>query len=105
MPGLVPGLIGAALGVIGIIVLEESQSMSFDQISQEDALKIGLSSIERTQFNSEIDQVNALAFHVDSELSGLANPTVNDSVNIWDSVKDAVSPETFSAMLKIASQK
>lgn len=104
MAGLMPGVIGLALAGVGLIILDENQGVSFDELTQEQAQKIGLSSSELEQFNSEIDQVNALASHVDAELSLLSNPSVEDSAAIWASIKDAVSPETFSAMQKISSQ-
>jgi hypothetical protein len=95
---------GALTSAVGVILLDDGQNFHFHKVSQTEGNKIGLTSAEVASFNSEIDQVNALASHVGSELSGLTNPTVNDSVAIWASVKDAISPETFTAMQKISAQ-
>jgi hypothetical protein len=97
------GLIGAAAICIGLVMLEDSQDINFDQVSKTDAAKLGLNSSELEIYNSEIDQVNALAAHVDHELGKLAQPTIQDSAAIWSSVQDTVSPESFKVMQKITS--
>lgn len=55
-------------------------------------------------FNQEIDQVNAVVEHVSLELSEMENPTKEDSTRIWKDMKDALSPEAFSALQKVTAQ-
>lgn len=104
MSGLLPGLFGFALGLVGLVMMDEDQSLSFDQLSESEAQKLGLTSAELELYNAEIDQVNALASHVDNELSQVAKPSLKDSAAVWATVQDAISPGTFSAMQKITSQ-
>ena len=93
-----------AYTVIGLIMLEDEQSMSFAEISSSEASKLGISASELAIYNSQLDEVNALFSHVDSELSSIAKPSIQDSSDLWASVKGAVAPETFSVMQKISAQ-
>lgn len=86
---------------VGAIILDKNQSMSFAEVSFADAERLNLSKEEVASFNSEIDQANALLEEAEAELSKLSNPSLKDSRMIWASLKDTVSPETFSAMQKI----
>lgn len=89
---------------VGAMILDENQSMSFAEVSAADAAKLDLSEAELASFNDEVDQANALLEEAEAELSKLSNPSLEDSKMIWASLKDSVSPETFSAMQKITSQ-
>lgn len=102
--------LGAAFGLliisgVGLVVLEDGQSMSFQIVTAEGASKLGLTFAEMESFNAEIDQANTLLSHVIHELDQSSHTGVDVSKEIWASVKDSVSHETFSAMQKIVSQK
>lgn len=97
-------LIAGAVAVLGIIVLDEEQAMSYAEISKKEGLKIGLTNEEIHSYNSEIDQVNALASYVDTQMADLKKPTTEDAKVVWEEVSQAVSPETFSAMQKITAK-
>ncbi len=103
--GCIVGIIPLAFAAIGLLVLEGEQEMEFQSINAQSAAKIGLTEEERLSFNEELDQANMLLEEVDAKMSQLKYASPQDSVNAWNSVKDLVSPATFSAMIKIASQK
>ncbi len=91
-------------GALGLIVLEGEQTVGFRPLNSVEATKIGLSQEEILSFHEELDQANMLLSDVSVEMSKITEPTAQDSANAWNSVKDLVSPATFSAMIKIASQ-
>lgn len=102
---LFPMAVGGAVALVGLVTLEGEQEIQFKALSKADAAKIGASESERLQFNSELDQANILFAEVSEQVASIKNATVEDSANIWEEVKDLVSPETFSTMQKIVSQK
>lgn len=103
--GIIPFIAGAAVAAIGVVILDGEQSIEFQALDKAAAAKLKLSEVERLSFNEELDQANMLLADVSAEMSKIAKPTAQDSVNAWNEVKDLVSPATFSAMQKIASQK
>lgn len=97
-------LFGGVLTVVGIVVLDGEQGLAYGEVSPEQAHELGLTNKELLSFNAEIDQVNAIASHIDSELGAMKNPTVEDSAALWQSLKAAIAPETFSALQKVTVQ-
>lgn len=89
---------------VGAIILDGNQSLSFTELSEQDAAKLNLSSLELESFNAEVDQANALLAQAEAELSELSDPSLADSLSVWSTLKETVSPETFSVMQKITSQ-
>ncbi len=103
--GLFVLLVGAPVMLIGLIVLDGEQEVQFRELDSQEASKLGISESDLAVYNSEVDQTNMLMADVKSELSRIKNPTAQDSKNAWSSVKDLVSPATYTIMQKIASQK
>ncbi|MFL5783592.1 MAG: hypothetical protein ACJ76H_03210 [Bacteriovoracaceae bacterium] len=103
--GVIVVLLGVPVVLIGLVVLDGEQQLSFRELNNNEAAKIGVSAQELAVYNSEIDQANMLLSNVKEDLSAINNPTEKDSINAWSSVRDLVSPETYSVMQKIASQK
>lgn len=91
---------------MGLMILdgEETQSYSYNQMSEEEALKLGLTSVELESYNSEVDQLNYLVAEVSGELARAENPTIDQSVKIWDELKPSLSPNTLSAVTKMWKQ-
>lgn len=89
---------------LGLLVLDGEQGISYSPVSLKDATRLGLSAEELNSFNQEIDQVNALASYVDSEVAQMKDATEDDAAEIWKDVKNEVRPETFSALVKITKQ-
>jgi hypothetical protein len=97
--------VSAAATLAGVVILDGGSQIVFQPINQESGTKVGLSEEERLSFNEEIDQANTLLAAVEEDLEKIEKPTDQDFVNAWNQVKDLVHPLTFSAMVKIASQK
>jgi hypothetical protein len=102
---LIPVMLGMVAGAIGLLVLDGEQEYQFQELSEAQAKKIGVSAQDLAVYNSEIDQANVLMAEVKTELSKIEKPTAQDSVVAWSAVKDLVSSETYSTMQKIVSQK
>ena len=98
-------LVSAAATLVGIVILEGENQIAFQPINEESKSKLGLTEKERLSFNEEIDQANMLLREVNQDLEKLEKPSEQDLVKAWNQVKDLVNPLTFSAMVKIASQK
>lgn len=98
-------LIAAPVVLVGLVVLDGEQGIAFSELSEEEAARIGVAEAELAVFNAEVDQANMLLADVKAELSKKKTPSEKDSVVAWQRVKDMVSPETYSTMQKIVSQK
>lgn len=89
---------------VGLIVLDGEQQVHFSPLNKFDATKMQITESERVSFNSEIDQVNALTSFVNEEVVRLQADRPEVAAQIRNEVKDSVSSETFSAMVKVAGQ-
>lgn len=92
------------LAGLGLLILEGEQTMQFAPLSKAEAQKLGVNSQERAAYNSELDQLNALAEYVDQEISKDGKADLDESVTLWNEVKTAVSPEAFSTLVKVNAQ-
>lgn len=99
-----PMILGGFIALLGLVILDDEQTVAYTTLNPHDARKAGLSRIELEKFNSEVDQINALAAYVDSELERMEKPTKEDSAALWSEVKDTLSPEAFSGLVKVTSQ-
>lgn len=90
--------------LFGIVMLdgEHGRTLEFTAVNAEAAKKLGITKEERLSYNSELDQVNFLLSDVNEEIQSTTKD-INASERAWASVKDLVSPGTFSAMTKIAN--
>ncbi len=95
--------VAVALGMI-LLSDEKGQTVSFKEISSADAQSKGLTKVEAESFNSEVDQLNIMAAHVDAELSKLEKPTIEASVALWSDLKSNLSTETISAVNKLVTK-
>lgn len=98
-------LITAPVLLVGLIVLDGEQGLEFSELNSKQAAELGVSEAELAVYNSEVDQANMILEQVKSELSQIKNADEADSRKAWSAVQDFVSPETFSTMQKIVSQK
>lgn len=95
------GMIGV---ITGAILLEDNAGrIKFNTISFEGAKKSNLTVSEMIAYNAEINEINLIFAEVISELE--ENPSKENSVSIWNSYKDTLSNEAFSALNKIISNK
>lgn len=61
-------ILGIPVIVYGLLILEGEQQIMFSKITAQEAKDLGLTQSETISFNHEVDQVNALAAHVNDEL-------------------------------------
>jgi len=97
-------ILGGLIGIFGLVILDDEQTVAYTTLNPVEARKAGLNSMELQSFNAEVDQINAPASYVDSEPERMNEPTKEDSAAIWTEVKDTLSPEAFSALVKVTSQ-
>jgi hypothetical protein len=102
---LVLGIYGLVAIGVGAMVLDGEQHMEFAPVTPAQAAKLHLTKAEMNAYNSEVDQVNALADMIGEDLGRMENPTNEDSANAWNDVKDTLAPQTFSALAKIVTAK
>jgi hypothetical protein len=98
-------VLGAYLGALGGLVLldEETGEVQFNQIDKAAANRLALSMKDVAIYNSEIEEANILFEEVRSELT--AESTVEESRELWNDMRDFVSPETFAVMQKLVEKK
>lgn len=91
----------ASLG-IGLVLLDENtQELSFGEISEERANELGIAKAEREEFNSQLEEVNFLKDDLLIELSSLDSPTMEDANAMWEDRKDVLSENAYSALEKV----
>lgn len=104
LANLGPFIVGSFIALLGLVILDDKQTVAYTTLNTADARKAGLNPIELQSFNAEVDQINALAAYVDSELERMNKPTKEDSAALWSEIKDTLSPEAFSGLVKVTSQ-
>lgn len=93
-----------AMIILGVVLLdEESGQIKFDEVDADQASKLGLTANEIEVYNSEVYEVNILVEEVSASL--VTESTLKDSVELWDEMKEFVSPETFKVMQTLVSDK
>jgi len=100
---------GAGLTVLGFILLDEqNSSLSFAALTPDKAAALGISTDEMQSFNSELEELNAIADQASVAVRSSGARTVSDATEasslVWKDCKDSLSPLTFSALTKV-SQK
>lgn len=96
------GIVSLAAGCYGLLILDEEQSIAFAPVDAEAAHNLGMSAAEMNSYNAEIDQVNSMVAHVDQTIG--VGGTAEQAASVWNEIKDAVNPLTFSALVKITQQ-
>lgn len=99
-------IIFSSLGlVVSGILLDESQPgrVQFAHLADNEAVQIGLSTMERDHFNDEVEEINAVYQTVVTDLQAMPGATVQDSKALWQQYRDVLSPEAYSAVGKVVS--
>lgn len=102
----VPTLVGVIMALVGVIVMDgaEGQTIAFQTVSLENAKALQLSDAEMNSYNNEIDEINNVKEMVGRDLAQLQKPGLGDSTKLWAKYSSSLSPESFSAVQKIAAQ-
>lgn len=93
---------GLVLGsIVGLIFLEETGTIEFSKLSEEQALKLGIKINQAEIYNSEIEEVNILLKEVASQLD--EKSSLEATQLLWEEYSEHVSAETFDVMITIVN--
>ncbi|MGK5086783.1 NAD-dependent epimerase/dehydratase family protein [Bdellovibrionota bacterium FG-2] len=92
-----------AAPIAGLILLEQNgnSGLSFSPLSFEQATGLGVSPETAAIYNAEIEELNAVADSVNSELTTNTNPTIELSATLWNQYRPTLSPETAEVAGKV----
>jgi hypothetical protein len=96
--------LAAAGGFFGLILLDGEQKAEFSELSSETAQDLKISAIEREIYNSEVEQVNAIAREIGSELTKQGSDSAELARDMWIELGSELSPETMKTVIAIAQQ-
>lgn len=96
-------VITVPVALLGLLILDEEQTVQFSPLAAEEGRKLGLTSYELLAYNSEIDQINALSAYVDSSLTKEGEAGLQQSSDLWKEVKGSISDDAFSGLVKVTS--
>ncbi len=97
-------LLSAAGAYFGLIILDGEQKAEFSELSTETALDLNISENEREIYNSEVEQVNAIAREIGSELAKQGSESAELARDMWIELGTELSPETMKTVIAIAQQ-
>lgn len=90
--------------LLGILILDEDKlEASYAKLDAGKAKNLGITTAELSAYNAEIDEINALANFVDANMTKKGEAGIAESRDLWADVKDSISPEAFSALVKVTS--
>lgn len=94
-------------GFIGLILLdgEGSQEIAFQPLTPNQRHALGITEGQRSNYNSEVSELNQVAGAVSRDLSGMKDPTHADSKALWERYGANLSADTLSVAQKIIEQQ
>jgi hypothetical protein len=94
---------GLGVFCLGVVLLDEQGKTMpvYVPLSAERAAEIGLTHSEAEGYNSEIEEINSLVQAGVSEILSTKNPTAGQAKTFWMRRKELISPEAFSAFVKV----
>jgi hypothetical protein len=98
------GLVTAAGSYFGFIILDGQKEAKFAELSSEAANELGVSEADRAIYNSEVEQVNAIAREIGSELVEANSNSAELARDMWMDLGTELSPETMKTVIAIAQQ-
>ncbi len=99
-------LVGVGAAIVGLVLLDERgpTKLVYRQTSEHEAALIGLTPLEREEFNSSLEEINAVAQQVGRELALRERPTLEDSRVIWERYRTRIPTEAaFTAAGKVSA--
>lgn len=91
---------GIIAGAVGLTLLDGEQAYEFAEISPTEARSLGVSADEMVAYNLELDQVNAIAEAVATELPQKAS--VEEAKALWAQYGEMLDPQALAATIKIS---
>ncbi len=98
-------ILATAGGFFGLILLDGENEAKFAELSSASAGDLNLSESDREIYNSEIEQVNAVAREIGSELSKQGSQSAELARDLWIEFGTELSPETMKTVIAIAQQE
>lgn len=97
-------LLSVAGGYFGLLLLDGQQEAKFAELSAADANDLSISQNDLAIYNSEIEQVNAIAREIGSELKKQNSDSAELARDLWIELGTELSPETMKTVIAIAQQ-
>lgn len=102
--GIAVMAVAAAGAYFGFLILDGEQSAKFAELTPVGAEALGVSPAELEIYNSEIEQVNAIAREIGSELVNQNSNSPELARDMWQDLGSSLSPETMKTLIAIAQQ-
>lgn len=103
--GIAVMVLATAGGLFGLMLLDGEQEAKFSELSLDSADDLGITASELEIYNSEVEQVNAIAREIGSELNGQGSDSAELARDMWIELGTQLSPETMKTVIAIAQQK
>jgi cell division protein FtsB len=95
------------LFLAGLVILDDNGKMTFGELEADKASEAGVTADEAAAYNSELEELNAIKDMVSSEvadLEGSKEVRAEAAKELWTVYQDYVSPEAFSALVKLVKK-
>lgn len=102
--GIAVLVVSAAGGYFGFLLMDGQQEAKFGELSSEGASQLGISASELAIYNSEVEQVNAIAREIGSELAAQNSDSADRARDLWMEYGTQLAPETMKTVIAIAQQ-
>lgn len=102
--GIAVLVVSAAGGYFGFLLMDGQQEAKFGELSPEGASQLGISASELAVYNSEVEQVNAIAREIGSELAAQNSDSADLARDLWMEYGTQLAPETMKTVIAIAQQ-
>lgn len=103
--GIAVMVLATAGAFIGVMLLDGQQEAEFSELTPDSAGALGVTASEREVYNSEVEQVNAIAREIGSELHRQGSESAELARDLWVELGTQLSPETMKTVIAIAQQK
>lgn len=103
--GIAVMTLSAGGAYFGFLLLDGEQEAKFAELSERSAAELGVSESDRAIYNSEIEQVNAIAREIGSELVKQNSDSADLARDMWMELGNHLAPETMKTVIAIAQQK
>jgi hypothetical protein len=90
--------------LVGVVLDSENSSMAFAPIRATEARCMGLSDRAVSLINDNIDELNAVANEVSSELGSMSGVTLNDSRAAWERMLPALDSDLRGAVHELMAK-
>lgn len=97
-------ILSAGGGYFGFLLLDGEQGAKFSELSAEGASDLGITAAELEIYNSEVEQVNAIAREIGSELTKQNSDSADLARDMWMELGTQLAPETMKTVIAIAQQ-